>query len=613
MKINKFATFSLCFLLISTSCTILQYNQENTTNTPFAILSIDPQSQEDLDLLSNFIQTNPNTEDAFVALQRYIKPEIDAKNYEGALAKINKFEKYFQNNSSKISKLKRILQEKPEKVPQVALPNQLNTSNDEYSPIISIDGKRLFFVRIDSPNSYGGEDIFYSDIENGNYSTSKNIGVPINTYSHEALTSISADGTELCIFGNYPCNFEDGNLYYSKLSNKGWSAPIPFPEPINSNRWDGDGYFTSDGKAIIFTSDRLGGTPPFTPKDTKYHGSTWGNTDLYVCEKHGKGWSKPINLGTVINTPFAERKPYLHPDGKTLYFSSEGHAGLGGLDVFVAKRLDENSWTKWSEPVNLSKEINSCNDDWGYKISTDGTQAIFSKEVVENGKINMDIFTLNLPQEAKPEQVFTVSGKVTDEKGNPLEADLIWEDVNSGKQIGNLKSNVNTGEYYLVIPFGKKLGYYASKEGYYETSNFLDLSAEKQKTDNVKQDIVLVSIKKMIEEGQSVRMNNIFFDYDKYELKEESFPELERLLKILNNNKSVKIQISAHTDDQGSDIYNKKLSENRAQAVVDYLAAKGIERDRLKAVGYGESKPIADNTTEEGRAQNRRVEFKFIK
>jgi outer membrane protein OmpA-like peptidoglycan-associated protein len=356
----------------------------------------------------------------------------------------------------------------------------------------------------------------------------------------------------------------------------------------------------------------LGGTSPYVPKDTKYHGSTWGNTDIYVSEKTDKGWSEPINLGTTINTPFAERKPFLHPDGKTLYFSSEGHTSIGRLDVYMATRLNETSWTDWSEPKNLGKNINTGYDDWGYKISTDGTTAYYAAQNNESGNQNLDIYSVPLPQQAKPEEVFIISGKVTDEKETPLEADLTWEDVTSGKLIGKLKSNPITGEYFIAVPFGKKIGYFASKEGYYETSNFIDLST-KNKTEKIRQDIVLVSIKKMIEEGQSVRLNNIFFDYDKFDLKEESFPELDRLLRFLNENKGVKVQIAAHTDDQGSDPYNQRLSENRAKAVLDYLVTKGIDKNRLKSVGFGEKQPIASNENEEGRAQNRRVEFKFIK
>lgn len=600
---------SLIIIVALASCTVYKTNNEDTT---FDIIGYDPTSTEDFNALVKFIKENPDSEDAYIALQRYIKPEIDKKNWKGAIQKIKNFEQYFPQQISRLQKLQAILNEPESDLKRNKLGIEVNSEYDDYSPVLSVDGKDLYYVSFGRPIGSGGEDIYNSKIEKNAFSQSTNMSYPINSSSHEALTAISTDGTELCIFGNYPAQFQNGNLYRSTLTSKGWTTPVAFPEPINSNFWDGDGFFTPDGRAFIFTSDRMGGTAPYVPKDTRYHGSTWGNTDIYVCEKNDNGWSKPINLGSKINTPYCERKPFLHPDGKTLYFSSEGHIGIGRLDVYKSTRLSETSWTDWSEPENLGKSINTSNDDWGYKITTDGNYAFYAALNSEAANPNLDIYSLALPQKAKPEEVFMISGKVTDENGTPLDADLIWEDVTASKQIGKLKSNPITGEYFLAVPFGKKIGYYATKEGYYETSNYIDLS-KKKKTEKVRQDIVLVSIKKMIEEGQSIRMNNIFFDHDKYDLKEESFPELDRLIKILNENKDTKVQISAFTDDLGSDSYNQKLSENRAKSVMDYLITKGIEKNRLKAVGYGKKQPIASNDSEEGRAKNRRVEFKFIK
>lgn len=595
--------------LLLTSCTVYRPQTDDAT---YQIIAFDPAGSEEYAQLDQFIKANPDSEASFVALQRYIKSDLDKKNWDEAIRKIRKYEPYFPKNKYRLEKLVSILKESDTDLIPARLPMSVNTSNDDYSPVISFDGKSLYFVSFDRNQLNSGEDIYKAEIIGKNFENVEKLSDPINTTSHEALTAVSADGTELCIFGNYPSNFLNGNLYVTRLTKDGWTTPTAFPSPINSDNWDGDGFFTPDGKAFIFTSDRSGGVPPFVPKDTKYNGSNWGNTDIYVCEKNEYGWSAPINLGSPINTPFAERKPFLHPDGKTLYYSSEGNSGLGRLDVYKTTRLSETSWTDWSEPENLGKNINTGNDDWGYKITTDGSTAFYAAPNKESSNNDLDIYTVALPQKAKPEEVFIISGKVTDENGTPLEADLIWEDVSTRKQIGKLKSNPITGEYFLVVPFGKKIGYYATKEGYYETSNYIDLS-KKKKTDKVRQDIILISIKKMIEEGQSVRLNNIFFDYDKYDLKEESFPELDRLAKILSDNNSVKVQLAAHTDDQGSDSYNQKLSENRAKSVLDYLVSKGIEKSRLKSVGYGEKQPIADNSTEDGRAQNRRVEFKFTK
>lgn len=604
IKIKLFA-----LLLICVSCTIYHPQKDDES---YKVIGNFPTSAEDYENLKNYIIAHPNTEDSFVALQRYIKNDIDEKKYSDAIKKIQQNERYFSSIKPKLQQLIKILLEPESNLKKKVLPGTINTNYDEYSPVLSYDDKWLYFVSEGKEDGIGYEDIYKSEIDSLKFGNGINLGLPINTTNNEVMTSISTDGTQFCLFGVYPCKFTNGNLYWSTLTNKGWTTPLPFNAPINSNDWDGDGFFTSDGNAFIFTSDRPGNIGNYVTKETKFHGSEGGNTDMYVCIKTGNGWSEPINLGKSINTPFTERKPFLHPDGKTLYFSSDGHAGLGRLDVFKTTKISESSWTDWSEPQNLGKEINSSDDDYGYKITTDGSNAYFAARNFSDNPPNFDIYSVPLPQVAKPEEVFSISGKVTDENGNPLDAELIWEDVSARKQIGKLNSNPITGEYFLVVPFGKKIGYYATRQGYYETSNYIDLSTKK-KTDKVRQDIILISIKKMIEEGQTVRLNNIFFDYDKFELKEESFPELDRLLKMLNENPGVKVQINAHTDDQGSDLYNNKLSENRAKSVIDYLALKGIVKERLKSVGFGEKKPIATNETEEGRAQNRRVEFQFIK
>jgi outer membrane protein OmpA-like peptidoglycan-associated protein len=487
----------------------------------------------------------------------------------------------------------------------------VNTVEDEYSPVPTADGKLLYFTGYNRPDGTGGEDIFVSESNNkGQWQSAKQLGKIINTTTHEYSSSVSTDGNQLIIFGNYTESFGSGDLFYSDKTSSGWGKVRHFPSPVNTSNFDCDGKQTSDGKALLFVSDRYGCVGDYVKKGTQFHGSYWGNTDIFVCLKTKEGWSQPINLGSVINTPYAERSPFLHPDGKTLYFSSEGHYGLGRLDVFKTTRLRDDSWTEWSEPVNLGKEINGVGEDWGYIVTTQGDIAYFAADNKPDNIGKSDLYSITLPQEAKPEKVVTVQGRVLDDKGNPLEANIVWEDIDTRQQVGTLRSDPQTGNYFIVLPVGKNYGYYAEKTGYYPSSKNVNLKDEKI-PEKVNEDIILFSKEAMIE--KEVRINNLFFEYDKFELSPKSFLELDRLVEILQDFPKNKVEISGHTDNQGGDAYNNKLSQQRAQSVVDYLVSKGMPNSKFIAKGYGKSKPVAKNDTEEGRAMNRRVEFKILK
>jgi outer membrane protein OmpA-like peptidoglycan-associated protein len=319
-------------------------------------------------------------------------------------------------------------------------------------------------------------------------------------------------------------------------------------------------------------------------------------------------------LGPVINTPFSEYSPYLHPDGKTLYFSSDGHAGLGGLDVYKSTRLNEDSWTEWSEPVNLGKEVNTSYNDWGYQVAAAGEDAYFARNNLVDGFGGSDIFSVSLPEIAKPEVVITVNGIVTDPSGDPLVADIRWDDLDAQKEVGYASSDPITGEYIIHLPSGGNYGYYADKSGYIGESENFDLRVYSESYNEFTMDIVLYPIAQPLEVDPvyDIRMNNIFFAFNQADLQPESYMEMNRWIKMLNENDHIHLHISGHADSIGSDAYNQKLSEKRAQAVVDYLADNGIDEDRLVAEGFGESQPVSANDTEDGRQQNRRVQVRLI-
>ncbi len=560
--------------------------------------------------LQQYIYAVAPQENAFVAVQRLAKPYIDSKDWKGAVNLFIKYRDMFPAMSDRIKKIIQLLNSPDQNLAVTNLSN-INTKGSEYFPVITIDGSRIYFTGVDRKDAIGGEDIYFSDYVNGVWQNANLLGYPFNTKGDDAINSISADGNTLVLFGNYKGAFGGGDNFYSERTASGWSEIKPFRQQ-NSIYWDCDGYLTADGKAFFFTSDRPGGIGPFQKGGLFYHGEYEGNTDIYVSVKNDSGWGNPVNIGSVINTPYSERSPFLHPDGKTLYFSSDGHYGMGSLDVFKSVRLNDTSWTEWSEPVNLGKEINTSGFDIAYKISTDGEYAYFSSNR-EGGKGGYDIYSIKLPPEAKPEKnVVTIKGKVTDETGAPLDASLIWFNITNNTNAGSLTSNPETGDYLIVLPNGINYSYFAEKQGYYSVSNDIDLSAESESKE-LTVNITLLSLRSLQENETSIKLNNIYFDFDRYELKPESFTELDRLYKFLIDNPAIRLEISAHTDSKGSDEYNNNLSQRRAESVVGYLTQKGIDSGRLIAKGYGKSNPVAGNDTEEGRALNRRVEMKIIK
>ncbi len=466
--------------------------------------------------------------------------------------------------------------------------DKINTeSGDEYVPILTADGKTLYFCGSDRDDNLGGEDIYVSHLVNGKWTTPKIVEKLSTEDANESPLSVSADGNTLILFKN-------GEIYSTEKTADGWSELKKF-DVLNFKDWNSDVCITADGNAILFSA----GVKSWFDIDIK----------IYVTTKQEDGtWSEPHCLDSVINAGTINRSPFLHPDMKTLYFSTDGYGGYGYLDIYKTTRLDENSWDKWSTPVNLGENINTEGYDWAMRITTDGKKAIYNVAIDDQS----DIYMVDLEEEMQAEKVITLSGKITDEAGNPLDAKVNWENLETSEKIGTLKSNPATGEYFITLPQGKNYGIYISKDGYYPISDNEDLRGEIKKY-NIHKDFVLKNIKKILQGETSIQLNNVFFETNKYELQKESFPELNRLAEFLKTNPTVKIEISGHTDNVGSESYNKNLSQQRANTVKQYLISQGCNKNQLISVGYGESKPVETNATEEGRAKNRRVEFKVIK
>jgi len=559
----------------------------------------------------DYIQKNVPNRSAFIALQRLAEPIIVRRQWDSAVSLYNYFKPSFPNFEEKFDEIILLLSADEEGIELRNIGNLINTRRNEWDPNPTPDGKYLFFSADHRAGGQGDSDVWFSEFKNGMWQKAQNLGRAVNADKKETIDNVSLDGNTLLLSGDFAGTYGKFDIYTIERTESGWGQLVHLPKPVNSIYVDEGAYLTSDGNALIFTSDRPGGVGEFREFGSYFEGSLMGNMDIYVSVKDEKGlWGQPINLGETVNTPYAERSPFLHPDGKTLYFSSDGHTGLGRLDVFKSVRLSDTSWTEWSKPINLGKEINSPLDDWGYKVGVSGDSAFFAAFDHPEGFGGWDIYSISLPQSAKPSKVITLSGKVKDSKGNPLSAKIKWEDLSTGKAIGSLNSDPRDGSYFIALPTGKNYGYYAEKQGYYPISNNIDLTDD-VKLITLRKDIVMASIDDLTRDTIRITINNIFFDFDQYKLKNESKPELERLVTFLEYRSDLKVEIEGHTDNIGSDEYNLNLSELRAKAVKDYLVDNNINPKRIIYRGYGSRHPIAPNDTSEGSAMNRRVSIFF--
>lgn len=473
----------------------------------------------------------------------------------------------------------------------------INSASGDYMPQVSPTGTRLYFTSVrqggfDDPDDSNptdfGEDLYFSSLTNDAWSTPQLLPEPLNSMGDDFGSAFTGDGQVMVYV---KCETPEGigncDLYITQLVGTEWSKPMNMGNVVNSEEWDSQPTISSDGNRIIYTSARTGG---------------YGGSDLYMVEKNQLGeWGIPQNLGGIVNSPFNENSPYLAPDGKTLYFASNGHPGYGGMDIFYC--LFENG--KWSKPKNLGAPLNSRGDDTNFSISAEG-MGYFSSSRLDGS--NFEIFQIELPDELKPKPTVVVQGIVSNSKTQePIGAVVLIEDINSGELISVNKSNSSSGEYLVVLPAGRNYSVSASSKGFFFYSQSFELPADTSYAE-ITNDIAL----EPIEKGTKVVLNNIFFESGRAELKPISYVELNKAVDLLKDNSTMVIEIGGHTDNVGSDALNLSLSEKRAEAVRKYMVLAGIEEERVRSKGYGETVPIADNSTEEGRAKNRRTEFEIV-
>lgn len=483
----------------------------------------------------------------------------------------------------------------------------INSRLDELRPTISADGNLLFFICENHPyntkyNSVrNSQDIWYSERDsNGKWSEAMHMEYPLNTYFYNAVFWISPDKNRILIRnafvdGDYAGN---GVSMSHRRKDGSWSKPqalwIRNYDKYDHGRQNGASMAQNGQILLLYMSEEKGGY----------------NNDLYVSFLlPDDSWSEPRSLGKKLNLKkYNEMTPYLAADGETLYFSSDRPGGLGDNDIWMTKRLDK-TWQNWSEPVNLGSPINTEDWDAFFTMDAGGEFAYMSTHLNSLGA--SDIVRIKLLEKEKPAPVVLVSGNVYNKKtGHPLSASLVYETLPDGAVAGNGLSNPLDGSFKMVLPYDKNYSIRASADQFFAISENLNLdSLLKAGYKEIHKDLFLVPI----EVGQVFRLNNVFFDFDKWDLRPESYLELDRVVKLLNENPAIEIEMSAHTDSRGADDYNFKLSDNRARSVMEYILSKGIAPNRITSQGYGETKPVAPNDTDENRQLNRRVEFKIVK
>lgn len=469
---------------------------------------------------------------------------------------------------------------------------KINTEQEEYFPSLTVDEQSFFFTRRDAsvPLQVQNEDLYMSGKDSsGGWEEGENLGQPVNTLENEAAFCTTPDGRYLFFTA---CSREGGkggcDIWLTWKVGKLWVVPVNIGSPINTLHWETQPAIAPDGITLYFVSNRPGG---------------YGGSDIWKSVFMDSIWSEPENLGPEVNTAYDEQFPFIHADGQTLYFVSAGHPGMGKWDIFVTKMKDNG----WSTPVNLGYPINSSGDEFNFVVSRKGTKAYFASENREGGYGGMDIYEMDLYEDVRPQTVSYVQGKVYDaSNGRKLSAKIELVRLSDGSLVSSTWSDDKTGLFTISLPSNNRYAFKVEKEKYLlYSANF---SLEQTSGDEpYLLDIPLQPIKL----NADVVLENIFFETNKYDLHPDSKAELEYFAEFLKKNAGIKVQISGHTDNVGSDADNQVLSENRAKAVFNYLTELGIDASRLTYKGYGATKPRDTNETEEGRAKNRRTEFRI--
>lgn len=476
------------------------------------------------------------------------------------------------------------LMKHPVEFEPINLGEAINTPMSEYWPSLTADDSTLVFTSSNRETN-SQEDLYFSVKKNGKWQNAIKIGPPINTERSEGAQSISADGKTMVFTACLrPDGYGSCDLYISWKKGEKWTTPINMGQPINGKYKESQPSLSADGKTIYFSSNRPGGN---------------GKFDIWQSTTRGNNiWETPINLGDSINTSEDELAPFIHYDDNTLYFTSEGHPGMGGSDLFISGRNEKG---QWSAARNLGYPVNSHYNEESLIVTANGNLGMFSSNMA-GGFGQKDIYLFEMPPGIKPHKTIFIKGIVFDAKTKkPLYSEIEIVPIGS-ETIILTESDETSGEFLACLTPKNNYAFHVDKKGYMMFSeNFLLPDS------NIYIKIPLQPIQK----GETAILKNIFFEFDSFALKKESFAELIKLKNFVIKNK-LSIEIQGHTDSIGTETYNLKLSANRAKSVYEYLIEQGVKKESLRFKGYGYSQPIESNSTEAGRAKNRRTEFKIL-
>lgn len=533
------------------------------------------------------------------AYQKLIEYHLRAGEYAQAKKDLEQYMVFLKPNSMAQKRAQRQLLtcaygEKAVQNPLIIHPEELSDTVNQfilqYFPTLTADGETLLFTALKPEND---EDLFITTYKNGHWTNPVSISEHINTADNEGTGTLSADGRTLVFTA---CNRRNGygscDLYISHKVGTEWEKPKNLGMVINSPYWESQPALSSDGNTLYFISDRAGGV---------------GGRDVWYSTLQTNGeWTTAKNLDKTINTPFDEASPFLHANGHTLFFASEGHQGLGGYDLFFA----DSTANGWQTPRNLGYPINTSDNQVALVITADGQYGYYSLDTKRSGNQRVSrLYRFRLPDELKGQfnTVNYLKGLVTDVRTQkPMKADIELIDLKTAKVVQRLSSDATSGLYLTTLPNGAEWGLYVSAKGYFYKSLSFDYS-KKNNADGYQLDIRL----EPLNTNAYGILSNIYFETGKTNLQDKSRAELNKLIEQLKLQPTLRIEIAGHTDDVGDAKQNQVLSQKRAQSVMDYLIEAGITRERIKAVGLGEAKPIVPNNSEENRQLNRRIEWRI--
>jgi outer membrane protein OmpA-like peptidoglycan-associated protein/Tol biopolymer transport system component len=646
-QVLKIVSFLLCFFTVFTMQAQVDYSTKNKKAIKNYEEAIKYFQDRKLEEAKKYLEKSITEDDKFVEahmtlsyvygdMQQYdkaiseikyaisIKPDFFPGNYfllaqlEMKIAKYTDAKQHFEqflsskpdNMQMKKSAQKELINcdfaidaiEHPVPFSPVNVGNGLNSQYDEYYPSITADEQTFLFTRKlpTDKNRYGFQEDFYlSDKVNGVWANARSIGTQINTENNEGAPCLSADGQILFFvacemdygYGANRTGMGSCDIFYSYRNGNDWSVPKNVGQPVSTKWWETQPSFSSDGKTLYF----IRGTVNANGENTQ---------DIYTSTLRPDGkWTVPAKLSNKINTSYNEESVFIHPDNQTLYFSSDGRPGMGGLDIYMSRRQPNG---EWGEPVNLGYPINTAGDENSLLVSRDGETAWFASDR-KGGFGGLDIYSFDLYEKVQPGKTIYVKGKVYDAITKaPLETEVESIDLQSG-EVAKWQSSKKNGEFLICLPLNRNYAFNTSKAGYlFHSENF-------SLTENKDYKPILINIPLFpITKDSSVILKNVFFDTDKFDLKDESKIELNKLVEFLTKNSTIKIEIGGHTDNVGDKKHNMQLSDNRAKSVLGYLTTNGVSKDRVTAKGYGDTRPVVKNDSDENRQMNRRTEFKII-